>query len=173
MLAGGNTLRRTSDIPVGSRCRSCCGASLDLPITSKLSWRYPACQRGGRKEGRGAVPRYTVEYYESDSGKCPVEEALETIKRDNRKAWSKCVSYIDRLLEHGLALPRQYMEKVEADLWALRPEWGNVEYRLFFTRVKKQSTFVIVHVLEGKKDEELRPNDVKRARDRVKEVLDG
>jgi phage-related protein len=118
------------------------------------------------------VPSYGVEYYVSDSGKCPVAEFLNDLAKQNKKASAKCVSYIDLLRDKGLRLTAQYVEKVEDDIWALRPEWGNVEYRLFFTYVKADQTYVLVEgIVKG--SQKFKARDLNRVRARVKEVLDG
>ena len=61
------------------------------------------------------------------------------------------------------------MEKVEDGLWALRPEWRNVEYRLFFTCVKGAFIFVFVHAIK-KKRRKLASDDLETARNRAKEA---
>ena len=116
------------------------------------------------------MPRYIIEFYESTSGQCPVEEAFDKIGRRSKKAGVKCDTYMELLAEYGLALTGQYLEKIEDDMWALRPEYGNVEYRLLFTHLKRRKRFVIVHVIIGKKDQKLKTADIKRASERIKEV---
>ncbi len=117
------------------------------------------------------MPNYGVEYYVSDSGKCPVAEFLDQLAKQNKMASAKCVSYVDLLREHGLRLTAQYMEKVEDDIWALRPEWGNVEYRLFFTFVRAEQMFVLVEGIV-KNSPKLKARDLNRVRTRVREVRD-
>jgi phage-related protein len=120
------------------------------------------------------VPKYGVEFYETPSGRSPVEDFLEDLERKKRKAWSKCRYYIERLEEKGprLIMERQYAEKVADDLYALRPEWGNVEYRLFYTWDESAQAFVLVDAIV-KKTPQLTERDKKRALARVKEVLYG
>jgi phage-related protein len=120
------------------------------------------------------VPKYNVEFYETNSGKSPVEDFFKDLERKRPKALSKCVSYIIHLQSDGpqLVTKHQYAEKVEDDLYALRPEWGNVEYRIFYTWDQGVQAFVLVDAIV-KKTEKLTERDVKRARARVREVLYG
>lgn len=110
--------------------------------------------------------RQQVAYYQGASGTSPVEEFLDGL---GPKPRAKCVSYIDLLEERGLSLPRTYLAKVEADMWELRPEYANVEYRLLLTHVAGH--FVIVHAFE-KKSDRIPQRHLKTARTRIKEVQD-
>jgi hypothetical protein len=84
------------------------------------------------------------------------------------------MDYLALLGEHGwdLVTKYQYAEKIEADLWVLRPEWGNVEYRLFFTWDRKAHEFVILDAIV-KKTKQLTEPAKKRARARAREVQNG
>jgi phage-related protein len=120
------------------------------------------------------VARYSVEFYETDAGRSPPEDFLNNLKRKLPKAWTKCMRYVELLTEHGwdLVTKLQYAEKVEDHLWTLRPEFSNVEYRLFFTWDSKARAFVILDGI-AKKTQKLTERDKKRARARMKEVLNG
>ncbi len=63
-------------------------------------------------------------FFESEGGKKPVGKFLKDLPV---KARGKCAKYIAMLEEHGFSLPKQYLEKVGGDLWALRPEYGGNE----------------------------------------------
>jgi len=79
------------------------------------------------------------------------------------------MSYLVLLEREGFALRRPFMEKVEPGLWALRPEYANVEYRCFHTYIHAERSFVVVDVI-AKKSDKFKPHDVDRARDRAREV---
>jgi len=112
------------------------------------------------------VPKFEAIYYPLDKEEGDVEQFLDALPV---KAAAKCYYFIDRLENDGLALPAGWLEKIEGDdpLWALRPEWENKEYRLFFTLVKGAAVFI--HAIH-KKSQKLRKNDLKLARQRAKEV---
>lgn len=120
------------------------------------------------------MAKYSVEFYETDAGRSPPLDFLQALKRKQPKAWTKCAFYIDLLETYGWDLlnMHQYAEKVEADIWALRPEFGNVEYRLFYTWDATAGVFVILDAIV-KKTQKLTEPDKKRVRARKKEVLDG
>lgn len=108
---------------------------------------------------------WNIEFYEKPSGKKPIEEFLNDLPK---KAKAKCVSYIIKFQELGFELPKNYLEKVEDKLWALRPEFGGNEYRLFFCKTER-GTIVIVHAIH-KTTRRLPPNDVEIARRRKDEL---
>lgn len=112
------------------------------------------------------MPKFEAIYYPLGDDEGDVERFLDELPA---KAAAKCYYFIDRLETVGLALSHGWLEKIDgsASLWALRPEWENKEYRLFFTLVRDQAVFV--HAIH-KKSQKLRLNDLKLARQRAKEV---
>jgi len=113
-----------------------------------------------------ALPKFSVNFYESPSGEQPCAEFLRSLQPKER---AKCIDYMKRLGESGMQLPHGYMEKVEDDMWTLRPEWNNVEFRLFFTF--HRGTFTFVHGI-SKKSTKLPERDKGVARRRIKEWKD-
>jgi len=63
----------------------------------------------------------------------------------------------------GTMLASTHSKKVEGDIWELRPEYGGVEYRLFFGRHK--NVFVFVHAIT-KKRQKLARSDIALAQKR-------
>lgn len=114
------------------------------------------------------MAQYTVTLYEAASGDSPVEQFLEELRSRNRKAWLKCLSYVQLLAEQGLGLPRQYSAHLAGDVWELRPEYGNVEYRLLYGSIGP-GDFGLVHVLI-KKGDKVPPRDIDMAADRIREM---
>lgn len=82
----------------------------------------------------------------------PVQEFLEDLQKRDPKAATKCQSYTALLMKQGLSLlsKHQYVDKVadRSDLYELRPEYRNVEYRLYFTILGSSVTFVMVHAIK-------------------------
>jgi hypothetical protein len=78
------------------------------------------------------VKKFTARFYENAEGEKPVAAFLRQQKSSNVGVFKKCVQYISALEETGLALPRAYIRHIEGDVWELRPEFGGVEYRIFF-----------------------------------------
>ncbi len=108
---------------------------------------------------------WNVNFYEKPSGKNPIEEFLDDLPH---KTKAKIISYIAAFQQHGFQLPKNYLEKIDDNLWALRPEYDGNEYRLFFSRTKKETVF-ITHAIQ-KKTPKLASNDLKIARQRRDEL---
>lgn len=108
---------------------------------------------------------WKIFFYEKPNGKSPVEELLDSLPK---AAKAKCISYIELFITEGFKLSANYLEKVEDNLWALRPESSNKEYRLFFCRTEDE-TIVFLHAVH-KKTRRLRPNDIEIARRRRDEI---
>lgn len=83
---------------------------------------------------------FEIFFYEKSHRK-PIEDFLDSLSKG---AKAKCLKYIELFQERGFTLPRNYLEKVEGSLWALRPEFGGNEYRLYFCQTQK-NVFVIIH----------------------------
>lgn len=49
-----------------------------------------------------------------------------------RKDRLKCLSYLNRVRMYGTNQPTIYVEKLGDNLWEVKPEYNNVEYRFFF-----------------------------------------
>jgi phage-related protein len=81
-------------------------------------------------------------FYETAVGRKHVARFLVDLPM---KARAKCVTYIKMLEEHGLKLPRNYLEKVRGDLWALRPEYAGNEYRIMFYFDSDSQSFIVLH----------------------------
>lgn len=110
---------------------------------------------------------HDILYYQTATGDSPIEEYLDGLPL---KARAKCLSYLDLLAERGLSLPRSFIAKVAGEVWELRPEFGGVEYRLFFFAFIG-GQFVVVHAIT-KKRRRLDTNDIAIAQHRVQEIRD-
>lgn len=105
-------------------------------------------------------------FYETENGRCPVKAFLRSLSKQAR---SKCSKYISMLQEHGFRLPSPYLEKVRGDIWALRPEYGGNEYRLFFFDGKK-NRFIFTHAIY-KNTPRIPAVDIDKAEDRMDDWL--
>ncbi len=86
------------------------------------------------------------------------------------QAKAKCMKYISMLEEYGYSLPTSYREKVRDNVWALRPEYGGNEYRIFFFFDDGAGEFVVVHAIL-KNQRRLSENDISTASGRIDEYL--
>ena len=109
---------------------------------------------------------WNICFYEKPSGKKPIEEFFNDLPKS---AKAKCLSYISIFKEQGFNLPRNYLEKVDDNLWALRPEASGNEYRLFFCRTAEKETIIIVHAIH-KNTRRLPSNDLEIAKQRRNEL---
>jgi phage-related protein len=70
----------------------------------------------------------TIEFYKTSTGRCPVEEFLDSLQdRDARK-----VTWVLRLVERMDTIPQQYFKKLVGteQLWEIRVQIGGNSYRL-------------------------------------------
>jgi phage-related protein len=104
---------------------------------------------------------WDILFYDTPNKKTPVSDFLKSLSLKPR---AKCSKYIQMLENNGLRLPSQYLEKVRGDIWALRPEYGGNEYRLFFFRTSK-NRFVITHAIL-KNTRRLKLSDIETAENR-------
>ncbi len=109
------------------------------------------------------MKKFEIRYYSKDEHS-PVRNFLDGLPP---KAAAKCLTYIDLLAERGFSLPRNYNAKVQGDIWELRPEYGNVEYRFLYAWI--QGHFLIAHACV-KKGRALSTRDIAVAHERVREV---
>lgn len=108
---------------------------------------------------------WTVLFYEKPSGKKSIEEFLDSLPEKPR---AKVLSYLAAFQDNGFKLPSNYLKKVDDNIWSLRPEYGNQEYRLLFCRTDKE-TIVVLHAIH-KKTQRLASKDWDLAKQRRDEV---
>ncbi len=68
----------------------------------------------------------TIRFYRTSSGKCPVEELLDSL---SGKAAQK-VTWGLHLIEELEAIPEQYLKKLANDIWECRIQFGGNTYRV-------------------------------------------
>lgn len=111
---------------------------------------------------------WEVLFYETESGRSYAKKFLRSLAKQARL---KCSSYIVLLQERGydLARTRTHLEKVRGETWALRPEYGGNEYRIFFFDAGK-NRFIITHIIR-KTTRKIDPADIDIAENRMVDWL--
>ena len=95
------------------------------------------------------MPQTEVIFCKDDDGKVPVFEWLQTLKKENRRAFAKCVVRLRRLAEVGHDLRRPEADLLRAEICELRAKLGRVQYRiLYFFHGRKRA--VLAHALTKK-----------------------
>ena len=70
----------------------------------------------------------TIQFYRTSSGRCPVEEFLDSLPDDHARK----VAWVLRLVERLDLVPQQYFKKLVGtdNLWEIRIQTGGNSYRL-------------------------------------------
>jgi phage-related protein len=68
----------------------------------------------------------TIRFYKTSSGRCPVEEYLNSL---SGKAAQK-VTWVLQFIEELDAMPEQYLKKLTSDIWKCRIQFGGNTYRV-------------------------------------------
>lgn len=104
---------------------------------------------------------WTLTYYETERGRCPVREYLDDL--DARDAAAVTYS-LDLLAEFGTALGAPHTKHLRGKVWELRSK-GRVQHRvLYFAAVGR--TLVALHAFT-KKSQQTPPGEVTIALDRL------
>ncbi|MBI4284693.1 MAG: type II toxin-antitoxin system RelE/ParE family toxin [Chloroflexi bacterium] len=89
---------------------------------------------------------WSIEYYQSGTGKSPVTEFIESLDAKSR---AKVARTLDLLEEFGVSLGMPYARHLEKQLWELRVRHGRNRYRIiYFLHIGR--TFVLLHGLTKK-----------------------
>ena len=84
---------------------------------------------------------WSIEYYKSASGRCPVEDFIDLL---DTKAKGRVARALDLLEEFGVNLGMPYARHLEKQLWELRIRHARNRYRiLYFLATTK--AFVLLH----------------------------
>jgi len=84
---------------------------------------------------------WNIEYYQSESGRYPVVEFIESLDARSR---AKIARTLDLLEEFGIDLGMPYARHLEKQLWELRIRHGRNRYRIIYFLATGQ-TFVLLH----------------------------
>ena len=100
---------------------------------------------------------YEVEFYETESGRCPTDEFLNTLKP---KPLAKVHAYLELLEERGPNLTRPFADGLRDKIRELRPDFAHEAIRLLYFFFGK--TIVVTHGFR-KKTERTPPVEIERA----------
>ena len=107
---------------------------------------------------------YTVEFYETRDGLCPVWEFLEDLRiksasnKDARIQHKQASLYIELLQQNGTRLNDNITKHLEDGIWELRP--GNNRVFYFFY---ENNTFVLLHQFR-KKSQKTPKREIEKAK---------
>ena len=107
---------------------------------------------------------YTVEFYETRDGQCPVWEFLEDLRiksasnKDARIQHKQASLYIELLQQDGTRLNDNITKHLEDGIWELRP--GNNRVFYFFY---ENNTFVLLHQFR-KKSQKTPKREIEKAK---------
>jgi phage-related protein len=108
-----------------------------------------------------------IVFYKTNSGKCPVEEYLDTL---SSKQVEKIFFILD-LVEKMSIVPRNYFKKLEStdDIWEVRVQLGNNIFRLlgFFDG----SELVVLNHAFTKKTQKTPKKEIKTAENRKNDYI--
>lgn len=107
---------------------------------------------------------YTVEFYETRDGQCPVWEFLEDLRiksasnKDARIQHKQASLYIELLQQNGTRLNDNITKHLEDGIWELHP--GNNRVFYFFY---ENNTFVLLHQFR-KKSQKTPKREIEKAK---------
>ena len=84
---------------------------------------------------------WIIEYYQSESGKSPVEKFFDSL---DAKSKARIAKTLDLLEEFGTSLGMPYARHLEKQLWELRVRHGRNRYRIIYFLDTGQ-TFLLLH----------------------------
>jgi phage-related protein len=105
------------------------------------------------------VPPTEVFFYQDEVGRAPVVEWLKALRREDRKAYAKCVARIRRLAEAGHELRRPEADYLRDGIYELRARRGRVNYRILYF-FHGQNVAILTHALT--KEGEIPEADLER-----------
>ena len=109
----------------------------------------------------------TIEFYRTTSGRCPVEEFLDSLSDQHAQK----VAWVLRLIERLDMVPQQYFKKLVGtdDIWEIRAQISGNSYRLlgFFDG----STLLILTTGFSKKQQKTPSREIGLAIQRRKDYL--
>ena len=91
---------------------------------------------------------FTVEYFTTSSGRCPVKYFIFHQPRQTR---NKLLEVIDYFQEFSFQLPTHYLKRLSGTnkLWELRIRYQKIHYRIFLAQINT-SKAVLLHIITKK-----------------------
>jgi len=109
---------------------------------------------------------WKIEYYQSRSGKYPVEAFINSLEVKSR---ARIARTLDLLEEFGIELGMPYVRFLEKQLWELRIRLGRNRYRIIYF-LPNGRTFILLHAFSKKTDAVSRA-DIEIAKSRQDDYL--
>lgn len=106
------------------------------------------------------MPRTDLVFFRDDDGSVPVLEWLQSLQKQNRRAFAKCVARIRRLAEMGHELRRPEADLLRDEIYELRAKMGRVQYRMLYFFHGRELA-VLAHALTKK--DKVPKTDIDRA----------
>jgi len=78
------------------------------------------------------MPATTIHFYRELDGHSPVLEWFVELRREDRRAYAKCVALVRRLAEFGHELRRPHADYLRDGVYELRAKMGHVNYRMLY-----------------------------------------
>jgi phage-related protein len=93
---------------------------------------------------------WKINYYRESINKLsPVEEFINNLGKENKKAQVKVLRSLMLLAEYGLDLGFPYISNVANKLWELRVPFGSNHYRVIFT-IASNRIIILLHAFTKK-----------------------
>ncbi len=110
----------------------------------------------------------TIRFFRTSTGKCPVEEFLDSLPDKHAQK----VVWVFRVVEQFDLIPRQYFKKLVGtdDLWEIRVQSGGMSYR--FLGFFDGNTLLILTTGFAKKDQKTPAREIELALDRRTNYLE-
>ena len=106
------------------------------------------------------MPDTTIHFYRESDGGSPVLAWLTELRRDDRKAYAKCVALIKRLAAFGHELRRPHADYLRDGVYELRAKLGHVNYRMLYFFAGRDIAVVACGLT---KEREIPPSEIERA----------
>ena len=106
---------------------------------------------------------WTVEFYEEEDGRAPVEEFLAQLSKQHR---NKALAIVRQLKEAGPTLPFPYSSQVKRKIRELRTQQGKDRIRILYF-ADKERRFILLHAFI-KRTAKLSERDIETAERRMK-----
>lgn len=107
---------------------------------------------------------YEIEFYETEDGKCPIWDFLETLRlkdptnKDARIQHKQASLYIELLQQNGTHMNAEITKHLDDGIWELRP--GNNRVFYFFYQ---NNTYVLLHQFR-KKSQKTPKREIEKAK---------
>lgn len=88
------------------------------------------------------MPQAEVQAYCENKAACPFNAWLAALKKDEPRAWKKCLYLISALESHGRSLSMPLSKPLRDGIIELRGQVGRVNYRILYGFIGQSKTVV-------------------------------